>query len=120
MAAGNRLRVARAGSVRERPEEVRIHLLLAATLSWPKQYNAGVTAYRSNDFSSAATTFEQATASPDRALQQRAFYNLGNTTFRLGEADPAKAQPLWARAPKSYETALAIDLTDDDAKVNRE
>jgi TolA-binding protein len=72
------------------------------------QYNTGVTAYRSNDFSSAATTFEQATASPDKAMQQRAFYNLGNTSYRLGEADPTKAQPLWGRAIKSYEAALAL------------
>ena len=84
------------------------------------RYNNGVTAYRSNDFTSAATAFEQATASPDRALQQRAFYNLGNTAYRLGEADPTKAQPLWERALKSYETALALDPKDEDAKFNHD
>ena len=97
-----------------------IALLLTAVMSWPMQYNAGVTAYHSNDFTSAATTFEQATASPDRALQQRAFYNLGNTTYRLGQADPTKAQPLWERSVKSYETALALDPKDEDAKFNRD
>jgi Ca-activated chloride channel homolog len=97
-----------------------ISLVLAATLNWPVQYNAGVTAYRSNDFSSAATTFEQATAAKDRELQRRAFYNLGNTSFRLGEADPSKAQPLWERALKNYETALALDPKDEDAKFNHE
>ena len=97
-----------------------ISFVLAAAVSWPGQYNAGVTAYRSNDFTSAAATFEQATASPDRALQQRAFYNLGNTDYRLGEADPTKAQPLWERAIKNYETALALDPKDEDAKFNHE
>jgi Ca-activated chloride channel family protein len=97
-----------------------IGLVLAAAISWPGQYNAGVTAYRSNDFSSAAATFEQATAAPERALQQRAFYNLGNTTYRLGEADPQKAQALWERAIKSYDSAIALDPKDDDAKFNRE
>src|SRR5438552_18818121 len=95
-----------------------ISLVLAATLSWPGQYNAGVTAYRSNDFSAAATTFEQASAAPDRALQQRALYNLGNAAYRLGQADPAKAQAFWERATKNYESALALDPKDEDAKFN--
>lgn len=85
---------------------------------WPQRYNAGVTAYRTNDFTSAASAFEQATASTDRALQQRAFYNLGNASYRRGEADPTKAMPLWERALKGYESALAIDPSDADAKFN--
>ncbi len=97
-----------------------IGLVLAAAISWPQQYNAGVAAYRSNDFARAATTFEQATASPDRTLQQRAFYNLGNASYRLGESDPTRAQPLWERAIKSYESALALEPNDADAKYNLE
>ncbi|HUK81802.1 MAG TPA: hypothetical protein VLZ12_04135 [Verrucomicrobiae bacterium] len=95
-------------------------LVAAAAMNWPVGYNNGVTAYRSNDFSSASSAFEQATASPDRMLQQRAYYNLGNAAYRLGEADPAKAQPLWERAVKSYETALALEPNDADAKFNRD
>ncbi len=97
-----------------------ISLVLAAAISWPVRYNDGVTTYWSNDFAAAASSFEQATASPDRALQQRAFYNLGNTNYRLGEVDPTKAQPLWEQAIKSYETALALDPKDEDAKFNRD
>jgi Ca-activated chloride channel family protein len=97
-----------------------IHLVLAAAINWPVQYNGGVTAYRSNDFTTAASAFEQATAAKDRELQRRAFYNLGNTSYRLGEADPTKAQPLWERAIKSYETALALDPKDEDAKFNQD
>lgn len=88
-----------------------IALMLAATLTWPQQYNTGVTAYRSNDFNSAAATFEQATASPDRALQQRALYNLGNAQYRLGEQ-------FWNRAVTNYQAALALDPNDQDAKFN--
>jgi Ca-activated chloride channel family protein len=95
-------------------------LLAAVVVNWPVGYNSGVTAYRSNDFSSASTAFEQATASKDRALQQRAYYNLGNTAYRLGEADQTKAQALWERAVKSYETALALAPNDGDAKFNRD
>jgi Ca-activated chloride channel homolog len=91
---------------------------LAKTETWPRLYNDGVTAYRSNDFARAATLFESATASPDRALQQRALYNLGNTTYRLGEAKTPQAQQLWQRAIKSYESALALDPHDADAKFN--
>jgi Ca-activated chloride channel family protein len=86
----------------------------------PRLYNNGVTAYQSNDFTQAATAFENATASTDRTLQQRALYNLGNTSYRLGEAQPAQAQQLWQRAIKDYESALAIDPQDPDAKFNHE
>lgn len=93
---------------------------LAKTESWPRLYNSGVTAYQSNDFARAATLFENATSSTDRALQQRTLYNLGNTDYRLGQAQPAQAQPLWQRAIKSYETALALDPKDTDAKFNHD
>ena len=93
---------------------------LAKTETWPRFYNDGVTAYHSNDFARAATLFESATASPDRALQQRALYNLGNTSYRLGEAKTQQAQQLWQRAVKSYESALALDPHDADAKFNHD
>ena len=85
----------------------------------PVLYNDGVRAYRTNDLPVAARTFEQATATRDRALQERAFYNLGNTAYRQGAVDQAKAEPLWQRAIKNYESALALDPKDDDAKFNR-
>jgi Ca-activated chloride channel family protein len=93
---------------------------LAKTERWSWLYNDGVTAYHSNDFAHAAALFESATASPDRALQQRALYNLGNTSYRLGEARAPQAQQLWQRAIKSYESALALDPHDADAKFNHD
>jgi len=93
---------------------------LAKTETWPQLYNNGVMAYHSNDFARAATLFESATASPDRALQQRALYNLGNTSYRLGEAKAPQAQQLWQRAIKNYESALAMDPHDADAKFNHD
>jgi Ca-activated chloride channel family protein len=94
--------------------------VLAAAINWPLGYNHGVTAYRSNDFMTAATAFEQATASVDRTLQERAYYNLGNTNYRLGETDPTKAQALWEQAVKHYKAALALNPKDEDAKFNHE
>jgi Ca-activated chloride channel family protein len=93
---------------------------LAKTESWPQLYNTGVTAYQSNDFARASTLFENATSSTDRAMQQRALYNLGNTNYRLGQAQPAQAQQLWQRALKSYETAMVLDPKDADAKFNHD
>ncbi len=92
----------------------------AKTEAWPRLYNDGVTAYHSNDFARAAQLFESATASPDRMLQQRALYNLGNTSYRLGETQKPQAQQLWQRAIKSYESALALDPQDADAKFNHD
>ena len=93
---------------------------LAKTNPWPQLYNEGVTAYHSNDFSRAAGLFENATASTDRTLQQRALYNLGNVSYRLGEVQKPQAQQLWQRAIKNYESALALDPNDPDAKFNHE
>jgi Ca-activated chloride channel homolog len=93
---------------------------MASTENWPRLYNHGVTAYESNDFAQAAASFENATSSQDRALQARALYNLGDTDYRLGQAQPAQAQQLWQRAIKSYESALALDPQDADAKFNRD
>jgi Ca-activated chloride channel family protein len=92
----------------------------AAKLNEPRRYNAGVTAYQSNDFTQAATAFESATASTDRALQERALYNLGDATYRLGQEQPAQAQQLWQRAIKYYESALALNPRDADAHFNQE
>ncbi|MGD0060260.1 MAG: tetratricopeptide repeat protein [Verrucomicrobiia bacterium] len=95
-------------------------VVLAKTENWPERYNTGVTAYHSNDFAEASQLFENATSSTDRALQQRALYNLGNADFRLGQSQPKQAQQLWQRALKSYESAIAIDPNDADAKFNHE
>lgn len=94
--------------------------ILAAATDWPLRYNEGVSAYRSNDFAAATTAFEQALATPDRTLQQRALYNLGNASYRLGELQPQQAQQYWQRAVKLYENALALDPQDADARFNLE
>ncbi len=95
-----------------------------ANETWPRIYNDGVTAYRSNDFVAAATAFEQATASADRELQARAFYNAGNAYYRQGEAaepvGPQAALPAFQKSLKGYESALALAPADEDAKFNRD
>jgi len=93
-----------------------------AVENWPAKYNHGVTAYRSNDFATAATTFEQATAAPERPLQEKAFYNLGNTQYRLGQAielqSLEQAIPVFKKSLQAYERAVVADPQDVDAKFN--
>ena len=101
--------------------------LLVAAVSqagenWPVTYNNGVTAYRSNDYSAAAATFEQATAAPDRPLQAKALYNLGDARYRLGQAaEPQsleQAIPIFKKSLQAYERALAANPQDADTKFN--
>ncbi len=53
-------------------------------------------------------------------LQQQAYYNIGNTLFRLGEASDAFAekQKQWELALKNYQNAVALRTNDVDAVFN--
>lgn len=92
--------------------------------NWPLFYNLGATAYKAGQIEEAAKAFGKALGSPDPTLQAKAFYNLGNTSFRVGEAaeaqQPAQAIPAYENSLKAYESALAIDPNDEDAKFNRD
>jgi Ca-activated chloride channel family protein len=86
------------------------------------RYNAGTAALRAGNLNEAAGHFTEAVASRDPKLQQRAFYNLGNTLYRIGEAlpDPQQATEPWQRALECFDAALELDPKDEDAKFNRE
>ena len=92
----------------EKPRDTRLH------------YNAGTAAYKEKNFESATSNFKAATLSEDIDLQQNAFYNLGNSLFKKGEAepDPKVRAENWQDAIKSYETALKIRKLDPDAEHN--
>jgi Ca-activated chloride channel family protein len=85
------------------------------------QFNAGDAAYQSRQLDAASNDFSAALASPDLQLQQRAYYNLGNTLYRLGEQlpDAGKKQAAWENAIKNYESALKLNQQDADAKFNQ-
>ena len=85
-------------------------------------FNAGAAAYQSRDLENAKKEFSGALASPDLSLQQRAYYNLGNTLYRIGQKmpDAAKKQEAWENALKEYESALKLNAQDGDAKYNQE
>jgi len=84
------------------------------------RFNAGAAAYRRNDLTNAASWFEGVTAAPDLKLQQQAYYNLGNTRYRLGESatDPAARKSHWYHALTNYMSAIKLDGADTNASIN--
>src|SRR5205814_1687687 len=83
-------------------------------------FNAGDAAYKAGDLDKAALHFKLATIDPDLKLQQRGYYNLGNTLYRLGEQTPDDNGKIhqWQNAVESYTNALALNPQDTDAKYN--
>jgi len=84
------------------------------------RFNAGAAAYRRNDLTNAANWFEGVTAAPDLKLQQQAYYNLGNTRYRLGESatDPEARRSHWYHALTNYMSAIKLDGADTNASSN--
>lgn len=84
------------------------------------QFNAGASAYQARDYERAQEHFRAALNSVDVRLQQRAYYNLGNTLFRAGEEerDLPKREQSWEQAITSYESALRLQTNDLDATFN--
>jgi Ca-activated chloride channel family protein len=88
------------------------------------QFNTGSAAYKAGDYAQAATGFEKSLKTEQVPVQQGAYYNLGNTKYRLGQKtekeNPQEALKSWEEAVKSYDAALQIKADDADAKHNRD
>ncbi len=93
---------------RENPKDPRLH------------YNAGTAAYREKNYENAAASFEAALTAEELSLQERAYYNLGNARYQLGEneQEPQEKAKNWELAVKQYETALKLKPDDLEAKAN--
>ncbi len=85
-------------------------------------FNAGTAAYRDQKFDEAIKQFNDAAGTPDLKLQERAFYNRGNSLFWLGESnpDPKKRTEAWEKALKDFELSTKLNSEDADAKYNHE
>ncbi|HUZ08183.1 MAG TPA: VWA domain-containing protein [Candidatus Paceibacterota bacterium] len=88
-------------------------------------FNAGTAAYRATNYDEALKDFQSVTLSPDLNLQQQAFYNLGNTLYRMGElkftpdSDGLDAmEESWTNAAQSYAHAVQLNTNDADAVYN--
>ena len=95
-------------------------LLEKAPSDSPLHYNAGAAAYQAGKFEAATEHFSAALATPDLKLQEKAYYNRGNSRFRAGQeaGEPPKTEALWKQAISDYETALKLDPNDKEAGEN--
>jgi Ca-activated chloride channel family protein len=95
-------------TTKQKPEDPRLH------------FNAGTAAYRATNYSVAIQHFNAVLTAKDIKLQQSAYYNLGNTHFRLGNQseDLDKLEEAWKEAVKQYEHAVALDKMDENAAFN--
>ena len=85
------------------------------------EFNLGSAAYKSADYAKAAAAFQNTLNTTEVPLQQSAYYNLGNTQFRLGQstekAKPQETINTWQDAVKSYDAALQIKSDDVGCEV---
>jgi Ca-activated chloride channel family protein len=88
-------------------------------------FNAGTAAYRATNFDEAFNDFKIVAEAPDLKLQQLAFYNLGNTQYRMGELkiEPSSesldnVETAWKEASQSYAHAYQLNTNDVDAVYN--
>lgn len=95
--------------LREKPDDSRL------------SYNAATAAYKHGDLTNATLGFENALATQDLKLQQKAYYNLGNTRFRMGDAaqSPEEKMSHWEESLKDFGSALKLQPDDADAKHNQ-
>jgi Ca-activated chloride channel family protein len=75
-------------------------------------FNTGDAAYKAGAYDDAEQSYRKALDTPDLDLQEKTYYNLGNTQFKHGEAmeklDQKKTVDLWQRALNSYSSALKL------------
>jgi Ca-activated chloride channel family protein len=87
-------------------------------------YDAGAAAYKAKQLDKAEKQFMATLGSPsvapDVQTQERTYYNLGNTEYRLGEpmTEADKKQERWQQAIDSYTQALRLNTNDLDARNN--
>ncbi|HWD93714.1 MAG TPA: VWA domain-containing protein [Verrucomicrobiae bacterium] len=85
-------------------------------------FDAGDAAYRATNYDEALKCFTAALASPDVKLQQKAYFNIGNTQYRQGESakDLDGVEEQWQQAVKSFQNAVTLNTNDVDAVHNLE
>jgi Ca-activated chloride channel family protein len=84
------------------------------------QFDSGAAAYKLKNYNKALESFSQALLSPDKELQTKSHYNLGNTLYEHGDAQKSDEKKLtdWNNALQHYVQALKLDPHDKQAKDN--
>ena len=87
-------------------------------------YNIGIAQYKKEDYISAVSFLEKATASKDKILESRANFNIGNAKHKLGKlkenTDLKETVNLLRQSLDYYKRAIELDSKDEDARVNHE
>lgn len=96
--------------IRKNPDDPRLH------------FNAGAAAFKEKQFDLSERAFNSSLVTDDLKLQQKAYYNLGNTFFHQGEEmeDGEDRMEKWEGAIRQYDLALKLEPQDRDALFNRE
>jgi Ca-activated chloride channel family protein len=87
-------------------------------------YNFGTAAHKNNMFDDAIESFTRALKSDNVALQEKAYYNRGNSHYAKGaetlQADPEATIGQWQQALDSLQAAIELDPENDDAIHNHD
>ncbi len=90
----------------------------------PLQFNLGAAAYKTGEYDTALPAFQKALGTDQVGVQQQAYYDIGNTQYRLGQktekSSPQETIKAWQGAIQSYDDALKLKADDADAKFNRD
>jgi Ca-activated chloride channel family protein len=112
-----------AGLIGSMASESRAAEVISANQDPRKTYNQGTEAYTRGDFAKASEALRSSLRTQDLALQQRSYYNLGNALYRTGqgtlEKDPEATIRTWEESIKSYQDALSLNDSDEDARYNK-
>ncbi len=83
-------------------------------------FNAGAAAYQATNYTAAIAHLNAALTNAPVDLQQRAYYNLGNTLYRMGDANDGfvEKQKHWEQALKHFQNSVALRTNDVDAVFN--
>ncbi len=88
------------------------------------QYNYGTSAYKNNMMDEAIGAFNKALKSADINLQEKAYFNRGNSYYRKGtemaQGDKKAAIEQWNQALESLESALKLNPERIETKNNYE
>jgi len=90
----------------------------------PLQFDLGAAAYKSGEYDTALPAFEKALDTDQLGVQQQAYYDMGNTQYRIGQkteqSSPQDTIKAWQNAIQAYNAALKLKPDDADAKFNRD
>ena len=85
-------------------------------------FNLGAALYKEKEYEEAVEHFQKVFLSEDEDLKEKAYYNLGNTLYRLGltleNSAIEEAMSTLENSLKQYERAMEIDKEDEDTLNN--